>query len=251
MSHISGSIACVGMSADGSLVVVQHKCWVYPGDGRAIWSLPDIVEAMLLGTIVNWSSDVKRLLSYWKVLFERLGLVFEQEHEKSVRQVGGVLQKWGGALCGATSPIDYSHTTLSRLSGNAFIPFTSIHCEVVYHLGEGVKANERTREAQTISTIGLLLILAWWFNFRRKREDRHRAEAVAMGVLTRCWSSHHDCDVAVAQALHDHRLVCREGNAGDGMCAHLSAAATSASRALEMRARLRCVFFALVKSAFS
>lgn len=116
---------------------------------------------------------------------------------------------------------------------------------------DGAQATDKTRRVQTLSTIGVFVVLAWFCTWRRRRQDRARADAVAAGLLTRCWPDEEDSDHIFEVALAKNQGLCMASSTSGASCSHLAEAHEHFRTAGDMRSRLRCGLFSLISLAFS
>lgn len=86
-AYVCGWLTCSGVGGGSTTAAVPHRCWVYNSDGRVFWSIAELIEALIPETTVHWSAEIKRFLTPWRVVFERVGLALETEYEPSLRQV--------------------------------------------------------------------------------------------------------------------------------------------------------------------
>lgn len=93
-------------------------------------------------------------------------------------------------------------------------------------MATGAEATDQTREVQTISTAGLLMVLISWHIWRRKRIDRDRAAAILLGLVCKLWPTDSEWHRPIDEIFVACGGACQEGvaNIGSGFCAHVDAA---------------------------
>lgn len=102
--YLCGWLVASGLGHVDVAVTVRHRCWVYDNDGRAFWSIPEIIESLMIDSKVHWSDSVKRFVTSWTAVFERLGMALEVEYERSLRQA--FKSTWGGVVCSVFWDVD-------------------------------------------------------------------------------------------------------------------------------------------------
>lgn len=123
--YTAGWVTCHAAGPNGTAVGVKHRLWIY-GDGRAFWSLCEVVEAFMADSRSSWWAEVKRMRAQWEAVFERLQYSMDIEIQRSMRQASHFRS---GGLCRVSelSASDVRKPTRNLVGENRHAPPRRIH----------------------------------------------------------------------------------------------------------------------------
>ena len=189
LTRIAMRVRCGADSSLNNHVDVEHKVWVY-SDGTVAWELRRLLQAMMhFRKTFDPALQIRQDKHSWQSLFAVLGFAWPETFFPAARAF-------------------YEHVAAINRS------------QVIDVDAEVMPNTQYIREVASITTVGVLAIIIFWFAMKRKLEQQDMATALFCGIMARCATENSLVPVDFNGVFDEHVHECVV-DVRDGFCSHV------------------------------